>query len=75
MRHDGYLHRCIIKFSFNSLTVYSINQQENVHDQWQGHVQLPSAEMQIETVKFYSIEVKFILQRYEISISIHLRFF
>jgi len=75
MRHDGYLHRCIIKFSFNSLTVYSINQQENVHDQWQGHVQLPSAVMQIEPVKFYSIEVKFILQRYEISISFHLRFF
>ena len=75
MRHGGFLRRCIIKFSFNSLTVYSINQQENVHDQWQGHVQLPSTVMQIEPVKFYSIEVKFILQRYEISISIHLRFF
>ena len=75
MRHDGYLHRCIIKFSFNSLTVYSINQQENVHDQWQGRVQLRSAVMKIEPVKFYSIEVKFILQQYEISISFHLRFF
>ena len=59
MRHDGCPHRCIIKFSFNSLIVFSINQQEKVYGQWQGHVQLRSAAMQIEPVKFYSIELNF----------------
>ena len=59
MRHDGFPHRCIIKFSFNSLIVFSINQKEKVYGQWQGHVQLCCAAMQIEPVKFYSIELNF----------------
>ena len=59
MRHGGYLHHCIIKFSFNSLIVYLINQQEKIYGQWQEHLQLLSAAMQIEPVKFYYIELNF----------------
>ena len=59
MQHDGCPHRCIIKFSFNSLIVYLINQQEKIYGQWQEHLKLLSAAMQIEPVKFYSIELNF----------------
>ena len=56
MRHDGCPHRYIIKFSFNSPTVYLINQEEKVYYQWQGHGQLRSTEIKIKPVKFYSIK-------------------